>query len=151
MKYGIILSLFVFVLGACGEEPNKKEPVDEQEETPIVGKWKLQTHKKKDDKETEIDLKSQPTQVILSILDGGYFVLYDTFVDPKFNQKGFSRISERSKGQWEFRDGKKLVLRHNREDTTIVEELIITLLNKNTLVTQGKDNKATIYKTYQGY
>lgn len=150
MKYGILVLLLSIFLFSCNQNTQPKK-IEEDTETPLIGKWKLQMHQKKESGNTEIDLKSQPTQVILSILDGGYFVLYDTFVDPRFNQKGFSRISERSKGQWEFTDGKKLVLRHNSSDSTIVEELIITVLNKNTLVTKGQDKKSTIYKTYQGY
>ena len=150
MKYGILISILSLFLFSCSQPPAEIEEQDDKD-TSIIGKWKLQIHEKKEISNKEIDLKSQPTQVILSILDGGYFVLYDTFVDPRFDQKGFSRISERSKGQWEFLDDEKLILRHNSADTSMIEELTITLLNKNTLVTKGKDKKSTIYKTYLGY
>lgn len=142
----LFLSLFIF---SCSTEIKQEKIGEELNENPIVGKWKLNSHK--NNQNSEIDLKSQPTDVILSIMDGGYFVIYDTFIDPKFNQKGFNRISERSKGQWEFNDNKKLILHHNFDDTTRIEEMEVTMLNKNTLVTKGRDKKSNIYKTYQGY
>lgn len=153
MKYLFFFVIFSFVLFSCsGNKQNEKNSdIEEVDDNPIVGKWKLHIHQKRENDNNEIDLKSQPTEVILSIMDGGYFVIYDTFVDPKFNQKGFNRISERSKGQWEFIDNKELVLHHNFEDSTRVEKLFVTTLNKNTLVTKGENKKSNIYKTYEGY
>lgn len=151
MKYGLLLLITGgILLFSCNQNADNAAKGDGKD-NPIVGKWKLQSMQNKQAESDKINLSEQPTQVILSILDGGYFVLYDTFTDPRFNQKGFSRISEISKGQWEFIDNKKLVLHHNNEDTTLIEELEITLLNKNTLVTKGKNKKSSIYKTYQGY
>jgi hypothetical protein len=152
MKNSIPFILILFILFSCSNnEQNENQIIEETNENPIVGKWKLSTHKNKSPENKEIDLKSQPTEVILSLMDGGYFVVYDTFIDPRFNQKGFNRISERSKGQWEFINNKKLILHHNFDDTTRIEEMEVTLLNKNTLVTKGKDKKSNIYKTYEGY
>lgn len=153
MKYFFLLLSLNLLLFSCSEttKPTENVEIEEENENPIVGKWKLNIHQKKENQNNEIDLKHQPTEVILSIMDGGYFVIYDTFVDPKFNQKGFNRISERSKGQWELIDDKKLILHHNSDDTTRIEELLVTKLTKHTLVTQGKDKKANIYKTYEGY
>ena len=149
MKHCLLLILTAVFLSSCSSK--NQNGLLEENENPIIGKWKLQYLQNNERSNKEIDLKKQPTQVILSILDGGYFVLYDTFTDPRFNQKGFSRISEISKGQWEFLEDKKLILHHNGQDTVIVEELLVTVLNKNTLVTKGKNKKASIYKTYQGY
>ncbi len=152
MKNSIPFILIFFILFSCSNNEQKNKQIAEEiNDNPIVGKWKLNTHKNKSTENKEIDLKTQPTEVILSLMDGGYFVVYDTFIDPRFNQKGFNRISERSKGQWEFIDNKKLILHHNFDDTTRVEEMEVTLLNKNTLVTKGKDKKSNIYKTYEGY
>lgn len=155
MKLFSLLFLFAFVLFSCGS--NDADSADNHKEgasdNPIVGRWKLQTSKQtKENIDNEVDLKAQPTEVILSIMDGGYFVIYDTFIDPKFNQKGFSRISERSKGQWEYAD-KKLILHHNFDDSVRIEELIVKTLNKNTLVTkgEGKNSHSQVYKTYEGY
>lgn len=153
MKYLILLIIFGVIVSSCSENKPKTETNETEElnDNPIVGKWKLQISQKKESSDNEIDLKNQPTDVILSLMEGGYFVIYDTFVDPRFNQKGFNRISERSKGQWEFIDDKKLILHHNFDDSTKVEELIVTMLNKNTLVTKSENKKANIYKTYEGY
>ena len=153
MKYLILLTLTTCILFSCAEtpKPSADDESEELSENPIVGKWKLQSHQKKEGNGSEIDVKNQPTVVILSIMEGGYFVIYDTFTDPRFNQKGFNRISERSKGQWEFVDNKRLILHHNYDDSTRTEEMSVTTLNKNTLVTKGGDKKSNIYKTYEGY
>jgi hypothetical protein len=151
MKNSFFYMLMLLFFVSCADPAINNKEQEDISENPIVGKWKLNTHKKAESDKKEVDLKSQPTEVILSIMDGGYFVIYDTFVDPRFSQKGFNRISERSKGQWEFIDEKKLILHHNFEDSTRTEEMDVTLLNKNTLVTKGKDKKSNIYKTYQGY
>jgi hypothetical protein len=153
MKYLILLTLTAVMLFSCTEqsEPKGSYESEETDENPIIGRWKLQSHKKKETVDSEIDLKGQPTEVILSIMEGGYFVIYDTFTDPRFNQKGFNRISERSKGQWEFIDNKRLILHHNYDDSTRTEEMNVTMLNKNTLVTKGENRKSNIYKTYEGY
>lgn len=132
-------------------DEKNQEIEDSYDENPIIGKWKLQIHQKSDSSKTEINLKEQPTELVLSIMEGGYFVVYDTFIDPKFSQKGFNRIYERSKGQWELIDKNQLVLHHIVEDSNYIENLQITKLNKNTLVTKGKDKKSNIYKTYSGY
>ena len=137
---------------SCSASKSDEDVTQEDEnENPIVGKWKLNGLKNKDLKDQDVNLKNQPTEVILSLMEGGYFVIYDTFIDPRFSQKGFNRISETSKGQWEFIDNKKLILHHNSDDTTRIEEMDVTLLNKNTLVTKGKNKKSNIYKTYEGY
>lgn len=152
MKITLLSILLLFISMSCSEvsETENSSEVG-YDENPILGKWKLQVHQKNEKSNSKMNLKQQPTEVILSIMDGGYFVMYDTFVDPRFRQKGFNRISERSKGQWELIDNKMLILHHNYEDTSYNEELIITTLNKNTLATKSKDKKAIIFKTYQGY
>lgn len=154
MKKTIFLALLACIFMSCSQNNTAKQNggnEDEFKENSIVGRWKLQAHQKREGAESQIDIKNQPTEVILSIMEGGYFVIYDTFTDPRFNQKGFNRISERTKGQWEFLDNKKLILHHNYDDSTRMEEMSVTMLNKNTLVTKGKDKKSNIYKTYEGY
>lgn len=149
MKSYLPLCILMLVTFSCANNEGKKVGYDDAKETSIIGKWKLQKLQKKSGASKRI--KEQPTEVVLSIMDGGYFVIYDTFIDPKFSQKGFNRISEISKGQWEFIDNSKLVLHHNYEDSSRLETLIVTLLNNNTLITKGENKKANIYKTYEGY
>jgi uncharacterized protein (TIGR03066 family) len=151
MKQAILMILVILTFIACsGKKDANEYDMQEENSNPIVGKWKLHLHQKRENN-TKVDLKAQPTEVILNIMDGGYFIIYDTFIDPRFNQKGFNRISERSKGQWELLDDKRLILHHNVDDSTRLEELTITKLNNRTLVTKGKDKKSSIYKTYEGY
>jgi hypothetical protein len=150
MKLILFLSSF-FLFISCTQKAKVLENEDVFIENPLIGKWKLQFFQKNEENKKETNLKEQTTHQILSIMEGGYFMIYDTFIDHKFNDKGFNRIAQRSKGQWEFDNNKKLILHHIFDDTTYIEELFITTLNKNTLVTKGKEKNANIYKTYQGY
>lgn len=151
MKFFLLLLILSTLAFACNNTVDDKQNTEnELDENPLVKKWKLQVHQKQAQTNKEMNLKAQPTEVILSIMDGGYFMIYDTFVDPKFNFKGFNRIQERSKGQWEL-DGKKLTLHHQDEDTSYIEELEITTLNLNTLATKSKNKKSVIFKTYKSY
>jgi hypothetical protein len=145
----ILFSLLFFTLACSNSTKNEVNTENNLDSNPIVRKWKLQKLQKIS-KKNEVNLQSQPTEVILSIMDGGYFVIYDTFVDPKFNFKGFNRIEERSKGQWVF-DNKNLTLHHHSNDTSYTEELEVTLLNKNTLSTKSIGKKNKIFKTYKSY
>lgn len=150
MRIVLFILICLFSIASCDNANNKLEVENELDSNPIIKKWKLHIHQRKDEKNQEINLKEQPTEVILSIMDGGYFVLYDTFVNPKFNFKGFNRIQERSKGQWEF-ENKILTLHHHSDDTTYTEKLHVTVLNKNTLATKSKNKKVVIFKTYESY
>jgi len=144
----LVLCGFFMQLAGCGSAEPEKEV---SEEIPsIVRKWKLQTHENKSAGGDKLDLASQPTNIILSVRPEGYFVIYDTFTDPRFKTAGLNRIQQRSKGQWK-QEGDKLTLHHTLGDSSYSEELYITRLNKNTLVTKGKDEKSLIYKTYGGY
>jgi len=151
MKFFLILFTLSLVFTACNTSSDNNQNVeDEINDNPILNKWKLQSHQKEEQISKKMDLKAQPTEVILSIMDGGYFIIYDTFIDPKFNFKGFNRIQERSKGQWELIDN-KLTLHHQHDDTSYLEVLEITTLNLNTLATKSKDKKIVIRKVYKSY
>lgn len=125
--------------------------IEEKEESQILGKWKLVSLEKRAFEKEEISLNNESVDQILEIKSGGYFIIYDTFVDPNVNLKGLDRKSERNSGQWEFLSKKKLILHYNIGDEQKSEEFDVTLLNKNTLVTKSKNKEPHIYKTYEGY
>jgi hypothetical protein len=151
MKFFSTLILFgLFAHFSSCSSPAGTEKPEKQEAPSIVRKWKLQSHENKSFAGDKLDLSSQPTDIILSLRQEGYFVIYDTFTDPRFKTPGLNRIQQRSKGQWK-QEGDKLILHHTNGDSSYTEELYVTELNKNTLVTKGKDKKSLIYKTYGGY
>lgn len=145
----IVLTLLIG-LAACGENAtDKNEPVTEgnsMEET-LKGRWKLTKEEHKMTREKGVQYSKQPTNVILHIQKNGYFTIYDTFIDPKWKEKGLPLIERRSKGQWQL-EGKTLTLNYIEDDTSYSEKLEITTLSKTELVTRGSDKKANIYKTY---
>lgn len=134
---------------ACSEtttETKAGETPAELSET-IIGRWKLTKEERMKTREKGVEYSNQPTNVVLHIQKNGYFIIYDTFIDPKWKLKGLPLIQQRSKGQWQV-DEKQLVLTHLSDDTTYTEELEVTSLDDNQLVTKGKDKKSNVYKTY---
>lgn len=145
----IVLTLLIG-LAACGENTSdKNEPVSQgnSAEENLKGRWKLTKEEHKMTREKGVQYSKQPTNVILHIQKNGYFTIYDTFIDPKWKEKGLPLIERRSKGQWQL-NGKVLTLNHIEDDTSYEEKLEITTLNKTELVTRGSDKKANIYRTY---
>lgn len=146
-----IVLILLIGLTSCGGENNadKSEPATEDnsmEET-LKGRWKLTKEEHKMTREKGVQYSKQPTNVILHIQKNGYFIIYDTFIDPKWKEKGLPLIERRSKGQWQL-NGKTLTLNHIDDDTSFVEKLEIAELTEKELVTHGSDKKANIYKTY---
>lgn len=112
-----------------------------------------------DSKETKVELKSlakrwilsddrdknkNVIEVILSMEENGYFMIYDTITDKKFIDAGINKIQPVSKGQWKINDG-KLVLSHIMDDSTRIEEFSIQSLNSDKLIIIGSNNKKHIY------
>lgn len=145
----VVLTLLIGI-SSCGEsEEAKKAPATEENsmESQLNGRWKLTKEEHKMTREKGVQYSKQPTNVILHIQKNGYFTIYDTFIDPKWKDKGLPLIERRSKGQWNL-SGKTLTLNHIEDDTSFAEKLEITRLNDTELVTHGSDKKANIYKTY---
>lgn len=142
--------ILVLGLTSCGSGTQpENEPVKEgnsMEET-LQGRWKLTKEEHKMTREKGVQYSKQPTNVILHIQKNGYFIIYDTFIDPKWKEKGLPLIERRSKGQWQLTD-KTLTLNYIEDDTSYAEKLEITKLSDTELVTHGSDKKANIYKTY---
>ncbi len=137
------------MLAGCSESTGTTEKTTtESNSTSLVGRWKLQKEERNSTREKGVAYSDQPTYVILHIQKGGYFLIYDTFIDPSWKKKGLPMINERSHGQWEL-DGKTLTLNHLKNDTSYVEKLQISQLDEQTLITEGSDRKSNVYKTYQ--
>lgn len=142
--------LFALLLTASCTSESADKPAEEQS-TPakdgILGRWKLTKEEQKTTREKGVEYSNQPTNIVLHIQKNGYFIIYDTFIDPAWKEKGLPLIQRRSKGQWAL-EGKQLSLTHLMDDSSYTEELEITSITSTELITKGKDKKANIYKTY---
>jgi Lipocalin-like domain len=150
MKLNYTPILFVLLLATSCTSESTEKTAEEQvtsEKTGILGRWKLTKEEQKTTREKGVQYADQPTNVVLHIQKNGYFTIYDTFIDPKWKEKGLPLIQRRSKGQWTL-EGKQLSLTHLMDDSSYTEELEITSITSSELITKGKDKKANIYKTY---
>ncbi|HLP54550.1 MAG TPA: lipocalin family protein [Fluviicola sp.] len=139
------LLLMASCTGEAADKTIENQPASVKED--ILGRWKLTKEEQRTSREKGVQYANQPTNVVLHIQKNGYFIIYDTFIDPAWKSKGLPLIQRRSKGQWQL-EGKQLTLNHLMDDSSYTEELEITSITDNELVTKGKDKKANIYKTY---
>lgn len=140
----IALPVYLVSCNSGSENPIKADDM----KSALAGRWELQKEEKNPSDEKGIAYSNQPTDVILKLEKNGYFLLYDTVLNPEWKSKGLPLITERSKGQWDYLDN-KLVLNHTGKDTSYLEELEVSKVDDATLITRGKDKKSNIYKTYQ--
>jgi len=143
--YATILMGISVALYSCNSSKNTEDQ-EKEAGTSIVGRWKLEKEEQKSTREKGVVYADQPTFVILNVQKNGYFILYDTFIDPAWKQKGLPLISERSKGQWEL-TGKQLKLNHSA-DSSYTEIIQISEITDKTLITKGQNTKSNVYKTY---
>ncbi|AEA45505.1 lipocalin family protein [Fluviicola taffensis] len=149
MKYAILffsLVSFSSIISSCSSDSKgvtKKNTG--KEEISVLGRWVLIKSEDLDSRKT--NHQNQPSNVVLNFQKNGFFIIYDTFVDPSWRKKGFPLIQERTSGQWELKDS-ALTLVHQEKDTSYTENFKIIRCNKKELVTERSNKKTTIYKTY---
>lgn len=149
MKYLIISLIFssVFVLfTACSTDHKttaKETPA--KEAGSILGKWVL--IKSEDSNSRKKNHQNQPSNVILNFQKNGFFIVYDTFVDPAWRKKGLPLIQKRTSGQWELQNS-DLTMIYRDKDSSRTEKFKIMRCDGKELVTQRSDNEKTIYRTY---
>lgn len=139
------LLLFTACTSQTKEIPETEATVDYSKE--MMGRWRLTKEERLQSSEAGVQFANQPTNVVLHLQKNGYFIIYDTFIDPSWKEKGLPLILRRSKGQWELK-GKQLSLTHLSDDSSYSESLEVTTINEHELITRGKDKKSNIYKTY---
>ncbi len=130
---------------SCSTDVQKVENAPEQSKLSITGRWVLIKSEDSDSRKT--NLQNQPSDVILNIRKNGFFIVYDTFVDPKWRKKGLPLIQERTSGQWELKDS-LLTMIHDDKDTSFREKLKVVRCNGTELVTERSNKKTTVYRTY---
>lgn len=141
-----LLSFLILLLFAsCSTDSQKTEDTAEQKMIPITGRWVLIKSEDSDSRKT--DHQNQPSDVVLNIQKNGFFIVYDTFVDPKWRKKGLPLIQERTSGQWKLEDS-LLTMIHRDKDTSFSENFKIKVCNGKELITERSNKKTTVYKTY---
>lgn len=141
-----LLSFSILLLFAsCSTETQEVENAAAQKKMSIVGRWVL--IKSEDSGSRKTDHQNQPSDVILNIRKNGFFIVYDTLVDPKWRKKGLPLIQERTSGQWELRDS-LLTMIHQDKDTSFTEDFKVIRCDGSELVTERSNRKTTVYRTY---
>lgn len=131
---------------ACNTDSNsvEKQSSDVNSQAQVIGKWQLTKTEDSHKKRTE---NQGLSLIVMSIQKNGYFIVYDTFIDPSWKKKGLPLIEERAAGQWNL-EGDQLTLNYNKEYEGRKEILNITKLTDNELITKNQNAKSTIYKVY---
>lgn len=147
--YTLILLSGILLATSCTQSKPDAPAADTLTQNPqaILGRWKLTKEEHIKTREKGVEYANQPTNIILHIQKNGYFIIYDTFIDPKWKLKGLPLIERRSKGQWELK-GKQLTMTYLDDDTSYTETVEITSVNNVELITRGKDKKSNVYRTY---
>lgn len=141
-----LLALFILLLFAsCSTDTKKVENTPEQKKISITGRWVLIKSEDSDFRKT--DHQNQPSDVVLNIRQNGFFIVYDTLVDPKWRKKGLPLIQERTSGQWQLEDS-LLTMTHLNKDTSFTEDFKIIRCDGTELVTERSNKKKTVYRTY---
>jgi uncharacterized protein YcfL len=142
----IHLSFFVLLLlASCSAETKEAKNATKQGEISITGRWVL--IKSEDAGIRKKDHQNQPSDVVLNFRKNGFFIIYDTFVDPAWRKKGLPLIQRRTSGQWKL-DGDALTMIYDEKDTSYSENFKIVRCNGKELVTERSNKKTTIYRTY---
>jgi hypothetical protein len=141
-----LLSIFVLLLlASCSTEPKEAENVPVQEPLSVTGRWVLIKSEGSDSRKT--NHQHQPSDVVLNFKKNGFFIIYDTLVDPKWRKKGLPLIEKRTSGQWKLEDS-LLTMIHDDKDTSFTEEFKIVRCDGKELITERSNKKITVYRTY---
>jgi hypothetical protein len=141
-RFWILGSLAMsFLMMACTSTETSEEKT-----ASISGRWKLSGEEQTPNKEKAIDLEKQPTVVVMHLQQNGYFIIYDSFVDPDWQKKGLPKIQQRSKGQWIY-ENSELTL-NNTGDSAFSKVFKVANLESDKLVIEETVNGKTIKKSY---
>jgi len=148
MKHSISNLLTVFIillLTSCSTGTKKGENALEETKISVTGRWVLIKSEGSDSRKT--NHQHQPSDVVLNFKKNGFFIIYDTLVDPKWRKKGLPLIEKRTSGQWKLEDS-LLTMIHDDKDTSFTEEFKIVRCDGKELITERSNKKTTIYRTY---
>ena len=143
MKYKIFFEVFFFLIAfafsSCNSDSASQQGIESNAEYDIAinklaKKWVLAD-----------DIASDsPTMVIMSFEKSGYFIIYDTIIDPKFAEAGINKIQPISKGQWEY-ENNQISLIHLLPESRNPEIFTVKNLSSTNLIMTGSNNKTHKY------
>lgn len=143
MKYKTFLKycflLFAFSFSACESDSTSQKGKESDSEyiktlNNLAKKWVL----------LDDIVADSPTMIIMSFEKSGYFVIYDTIIDPKFAEAGINKIQPISKGQWKYKNN-KITLTHLLPESHNPEIFNVKNLSSNKLIMKGSNNKMHKY------
>lgn len=140
----LLATLLLLLLASCSTDSKEVETIP-TEPISVNGRWVLIKSEDSDSRKT--DHQHQPSDVVLNFKKNGFFIIYDTLVDPKWRKKGLPLIEKRTSGQWKLEDS-LLTMIHDDKDTSFTEEFKIVRCDGKELITERSNKKTTVYKTY---
>lgn len=140
----LLATLLLLLLASCSTDSKEVETIP-TEPISVTGRWVLIKSEDSDSRKT--DHQHQPSDVVLNFKKNGFFIIYDTLVDPKWRKKGLPLIEKRTSGQWKLEDS-LLTMIHDDKDTSFTEEFKIVRCDGKELITERSNKKTTVYKTY---
>jgi hypothetical protein len=143
MKYKTFLKycflLFAFSFSACKSDSTSQKINESDAEhiktlNKLAKKWVL----------LDDIVSDSPTMIIMSFEKSGYFVIYDTIIDPKFAEAGINKIQPISKGQWKYKNN-EITLTHLLPESNNPEIFKVENLSSTKLIMIGSNNKEHKY------
>ena len=137
--FEISFLVLVFAFSSCNSDTNIQKggkSITEYDNTLkiLTKKWVL----------TDGISEDTPTMIIMSLEKNGYFIIYDTIIDPKFAEAGITKIQPISKGQWRY-ENNELRLMHLLPESNNPEVFKVKELSSTKLITEGLNSKVHKY------
>lgn len=149
MKYSTRNLLYLFsllLLASCTTDVKDVKNAPAAKEISVIGRWVLIKSEDSDSRKT--DHQNQPSDVVLNFKKNGFFIIYDTLVDPKWRKKGLPLIEKRTSGQWKLEDSLLTMIHDDDKDNSFSEEFKILRCDGKELITERSNKKTTVYRTY---
>lgn len=146
--FGVLVTPLLII--GCTSTDSTSDSIEknsDSENNLIVGRWKLEKEVLTSSKQEIIEYKNQPSAVLLNVQKNGYYMLYDSIVDPSWKKKGLPLIQVRSKGQWEL-EGTEFSMNQQSAENNDSESFEVMALTKSELVTKGTKKKSAVTRTY---
>ena len=143
MKYTtffkICFLLIAFAFSSCDSDSASQQGIESNAEydkaiNKLAKKWVL----------SDDIVSDSPTMVIMSFEKIGYFIIYDTIIDPKFAEAGIKKIQPISKGQWKY-ENNQITLIHLLPESRNPEIFAVKKLSSTKLIMIGSNNKTHRY------
>lgn len=142
MKNTVIFatSLVLFLLIGC----TSTKDVKKLNGSDLTGLWTLFKEEKQGKTQ---DYSGVPSATRIEFIENGYFLLFDQITDEKINNSGIGSIQDKSKGQFEVKDG-TIQLNHYEGDSLIKRQLTIVSFENDVLILKDEKGKTSHFKRH---